>query len=31
VWWSERIPLLAFRLLALPTLAMAVLLAYITL
>lgn len=31
VWWAERIPLVAYRLLALPTLAMAVLLAYITL
>ncbi|UIP07552.1 hypothetical protein LY632_03895 [Erythrobacter sp. SDW2] len=31
VWWAERIPLAAYRLLALPTLAMAVLLAYITL
>ncbi len=30
VWWAERIPLLAYRLLALPTLAIAVLLAYIT-
>ena len=30
VWWAERIPLAAYRLLALPTLAMAVLLAYIT-
>ncbi|WP_435416716.1 hypothetical protein WAB17_07385 [Parerythrobacter aurantius] len=30
VWWSERIPLVAYRLLALPTLALAVLLAYIT-
>jgi hypothetical protein len=31
VWWAERIPLVAYRLLALPTLALAVLLAYITL
>jgi len=31
VWWAERIPLAAYRLLSLPTLAMAVLLAYITL
>ena len=31
VWWAERIPLAAYRLLALPTLALAVLLAYITL
>lgn len=31
VWWAERIPLIAYRLFALPTLAIAVLLAYITL
>lgn len=31
VWWAERIPLAAYRLLAPPTLALAVLLAYITL
>lgn len=31
VWWSQRIPLVAYRLLSLPTLALAVLLAYITL